>query len=545
MTAITRALAAIGRPPHEIAFISGIGCSSRIPGYTTAYGFNTVHGRSLPIAQGIKLANPELLVLVASGDGDGFSIGGGHVAHVIRRNIDLTYIVMDNQIYGLTKGQLSPTSQRGRKTVTSSFGSLEDPVNPLLYVMGYGASFVAQGSPADMAGLARIIEEGIRFPGFAFINVQSPCVTYGEEEQQLKAQKAQDAEPGIARSRSGGPGQCQRTGARIRDQALHGNPLSQPQPAADLRPGRGRAPASAQEASGAAARDPQPVHAKHSHLKSALPQFDHRRRCPNNYLSLYGTLIIEPAPPSRPQAKATGRAPAVRHRRCAAHHHHIRRDLPPQAHCGMPRRFGTSVAVLIIVTMYAVLFAAMQTVQVLVHQRDPVLFVMVTIFVTGVGLSQAVLFHGHNPRRASILTGFVLGTAIALARFFQERQPGIRLSPEQFVVIVFYVLSGFGGLGGYVVGGVIAGVFLLLNRVQPPLEDPEDDGPARERKLRIRRPARERGGRIEGRRDVSSETLVQKCCSEIEQASWGSLGPRSPTRLSCSEAVASESHRDA
>lgn len=109
---------------------------------------------------------------------------------VIRRNIDLTYIVMDNQIYGLTKGQLPPTSRRGRKTASSNYGSLERPVNPLLYVMGYGASFVAQGSPADMAGLARIIEEGIRFPGFAFINVQSPCVTYGEEEQQLKAQKA-------------------------------------------------------------------------------------------------------------------------------------------------------------------------------------------------------------------------------------------------------------------------------------------------------------------------------------------------------------------
>jgi 2-oxoglutarate/2-oxoacid ferredoxin oxidoreductase subunit beta len=189
VTALTRALAAIGRPPHEIAFVSGIGCSSRIPGYTTAYGFNTVHGRSLPIAQGIKLANPELLVLVASGDGDGFSIGGGHVPHVIRRNIDLTYIVMDNQIYGLTKGQLSPTSNRGRKTVTSNFGSLESPVNPLLYVLSYGASFVAQGTPADMAGLARLIEQGIRFPGFAFINVQSPCVTYGEEHQQLKAQK--------------------------------------------------------------------------------------------------------------------------------------------------------------------------------------------------------------------------------------------------------------------------------------------------------------------------------------------------------------------
>jgi 2-oxoglutarate ferredoxin oxidoreductase subunit beta len=189
VTAICRALANINRPPHEIAFVSGIGCSSRIPGYTTAYGFNTVHGRSLPIAQGIKLANPELLVLVASGDGDGFSIGGGHVPHAIRRNIDLTYIVMDNQIYGLTKGQLSPTSHRGRTTVTSNFGSLEEPVNPLLYVLAYGAGFVAQGTPADMSGLAAVIEQGIRYPGFAFINVQSPCITYGEAESQLKAQK--------------------------------------------------------------------------------------------------------------------------------------------------------------------------------------------------------------------------------------------------------------------------------------------------------------------------------------------------------------------
>jgi 2-oxoglutarate/2-oxoacid ferredoxin oxidoreductase subunit beta len=189
LTAIHRALAAIARPPHEIAFVSGIGCSGRIPGYTTAYGFNSVHGRALPIAQGIKLANPDLLVLVAGGDGDGFSIGGGHVPHAIRRNVDLTYIVMDNQIYGLTKGQLSPTSARGRKTVTSSLGSIEDPVNPLLYVLGYGARFVAQGTPADMAGLAAIVEEAIRFPGFAFVNVQSPCVTFGEPEQQLKAHK--------------------------------------------------------------------------------------------------------------------------------------------------------------------------------------------------------------------------------------------------------------------------------------------------------------------------------------------------------------------
>jgi 2-oxoglutarate ferredoxin oxidoreductase subunit beta len=187
---IYRALAAVGRPSHEIAFISGIGCSSRIPGYTTTYGFNSVHGRALPIAQGIKVARPDLLVLAAGGDGDGFSIGGGHVPHAVRRNIDLTYIVMDNQIYGLTKGQLSPTSPRGLKTVTSSMGSLENPVNPLLYMLSYGTSFVAQGTPANLPGLTEVIEEAIRYPGFAFVNVLSPCVTYGEADQQIKVHKA-------------------------------------------------------------------------------------------------------------------------------------------------------------------------------------------------------------------------------------------------------------------------------------------------------------------------------------------------------------------
>jgi 2-oxoglutarate ferredoxin oxidoreductase subunit beta len=188
--AVYRALAAIGRAPHEIAFVSGIGCSSRIPGYTTAYGFNTVHGRALPIAQGIKLANPDLLVLVAGGDGDGFSIGGGHVPHAVRRNVDLTYMVMDNQIYGLTKGQLSPTSPQGLMTASSPFGSFEQPVNPLQYVLGYGCNFVAQGTPADMGGLASIIEEAIRYPGFSFVNIQSPCVTYGRPDSQLKVLKS-------------------------------------------------------------------------------------------------------------------------------------------------------------------------------------------------------------------------------------------------------------------------------------------------------------------------------------------------------------------
>jgi 2-oxoglutarate ferredoxin oxidoreductase subunit beta len=136
------------------------------------------------------MARPELLVLAAGGDGDGFSIGGGHVPHAVRRNDDITYIVMDNQTYGLTKGQLSPTSTRGRHTVTSPHGSLENPVNPLLYVLAFGAPFVAQGTPADIPGLTAMIEEAIRYPGFAFVNIQSPCVTYGEEDQQIKVHKA-------------------------------------------------------------------------------------------------------------------------------------------------------------------------------------------------------------------------------------------------------------------------------------------------------------------------------------------------------------------
>ena len=234
--------------------MSGIGCSSRIPGYTTAYGFNSVHGRALPIAQGIKLANPELLVLVAGGDGDGFSIGGGHVPHAVRRNLDLTYIVMDNQIYGLTKGQLSPTSPRGlRRPSRRRYGSLEEPVNPLLYVLAYGAGFVAQGTPADMPGLAAVIEEAIRFPGFAFVNVQSPCVTFGEAD--AAAQGPQGADEAARRaSATIPPTGCRRwrSPRQYGDGALHRRLLPQPRAAADL---RGRGPRSS--AGGARARAPE------------------------------------------------------------------------------------------------------------------------------------------------------------------------------------------------------------------------------------------------------------------------------------------------
>ncbi|MBI5508736.1 MAG: 2-oxoacid:ferredoxin oxidoreductase subunit beta [Deltaproteobacteria bacterium] len=190
LSCIYQALAAVGVPPHRLAFLSGIGCSSRIPGYTTAYGFNSVHGRSLPMAIGVKVANPELTVLAAGGDGDGFSIGGGHISHAVRRNPDITYIVMDNHIYGLTKGQAGPTTVPGTISVTTPYGLSETPVNPLLQVLASGCGFVAQGGTHDLKGLTKMIEEGIRYKGFAFIDVHSPCVTYGREEDQSKELKA-------------------------------------------------------------------------------------------------------------------------------------------------------------------------------------------------------------------------------------------------------------------------------------------------------------------------------------------------------------------
>jgi 2-oxoglutarate ferredoxin oxidoreductase subunit beta len=187
LNAVHKALAAIGRAPHEIAFVSGGGCSSRIPEYTSAYGFNSLNGRALPIAQGVKMARPELLVLVAGGDGDCFSAGGGHVCHAIRRNPDLTYLVMDNQVMGQAGGQPSPTAPKGSKAPGSAYGTMGAPVNPVLYALAYGAHFVAQGIASDTDGLSRLIEEAIRFPGFAFINIESPCAAFGTPGMKARA----------------------------------------------------------------------------------------------------------------------------------------------------------------------------------------------------------------------------------------------------------------------------------------------------------------------------------------------------------------------
>ncbi|MFV9509770.1 2-oxoacid:ferredoxin oxidoreductase subunit beta [Tepidibacillus sp. LV47] len=178
--AIQKAAANVGLEPENFAIVSGIGCSGRISGYINAYGFHGIHGRALPIAQGLKMANRNLTVMAAGGDGDGFAIGTNHTIHAIRRNIDITYVVMDNQIYGLTKGQTSPRSMFGAKTKSTPKGSIEQPIRPLELAISAGATFVAQGFSGDLAQLTRIIEEGIKHKGFSFINVFSPCVTFNK-----------------------------------------------------------------------------------------------------------------------------------------------------------------------------------------------------------------------------------------------------------------------------------------------------------------------------------------------------------------------------
>lgn len=179
-SAIQRAAANVGLEPEDLAIVAGIGCSGRISGYINANGFHGVHGRALPIAQGLKLANRDLTVIAAGGDGDGFAIGLGHTIHAIRRNIDITYIVMDNHIYGLTKGQTSPRSQLGFVTKSTPDGQAESPIAILEAALTAGATFVAQGFSSDIKGLTSLIEQGIKHKGFAFINVFSPCVTYNK-----------------------------------------------------------------------------------------------------------------------------------------------------------------------------------------------------------------------------------------------------------------------------------------------------------------------------------------------------------------------------
>lgn len=178
--AIQKAAANVGLEPEEVAIITGIGCSGRLSGYINSYGVHGIHGRALPLAQGVKMANKDLTVIASGGDGDGFAIGMGHTIHALRRNMDMTYIIMDNQIYGLTKGQTSPSSAKGFVTKTTPKGNIEQNVAPLELALSSGATFVAQSFSSDIKELTHIIEEAINHKGFSFVNVFSPCVTYNK-----------------------------------------------------------------------------------------------------------------------------------------------------------------------------------------------------------------------------------------------------------------------------------------------------------------------------------------------------------------------------
>lgn len=180
LSAFYKALADMNMDPANTVLVSGIGCSGRFPAFVEAYGFHGVHGRALPLATGVKMANPNLTVVVAGGDGDAFSIGAGHLPHAARRNVDLTYIVMDNQIYGLTKGQPSPTSPHGMEKKAAPYGSPDSPINPILMALAYGATFVARGFSSRPKDVTELIKQGIRHKGFAFIQVYSPCVTFND-----------------------------------------------------------------------------------------------------------------------------------------------------------------------------------------------------------------------------------------------------------------------------------------------------------------------------------------------------------------------------
>ena len=177
---IQTAAAKLGIPTHNLLVVSGIGCSSNLPGFINAYGIHSLHGRAVPVATGAHLANTDLKTIITGGDGDGYGIGVGHLIHAMRRNLDVTYIVMDNQSYGLTTGQTSPTTTVGHKTKSTPMGNVENPLNPLALAITAGATFVARAFSGEQKHLADTIAAAIEHKGFSLVDVHSPCVTYNK-----------------------------------------------------------------------------------------------------------------------------------------------------------------------------------------------------------------------------------------------------------------------------------------------------------------------------------------------------------------------------
>lgn len=180
LAALKQACADLALEPRNVAFISGIGCSGKISGYLHSYAFHGVHGRALPTATAVKLANKDLTVIVAGGDGDGYAIGAGHFLHAVRRNPNMTYIIMDNQTYGLTKGQSSPTSMLGFKAGPHPQGNPDAPINGLAIALAAGGTFVARGFSSEPKQMTEMIKQAVGHPGFAVVEVMSPCVTFNK-----------------------------------------------------------------------------------------------------------------------------------------------------------------------------------------------------------------------------------------------------------------------------------------------------------------------------------------------------------------------------
>lgn len=180
---VSVALNRLDIPMKDAVIVSGIGCASRFPFFVNTYGFHTLHGRTLPVATGVKVANEALTVIAVGGDGDAFAIGGGHIPHAARRNLDITYLVFDNGIYGLTKGQASPTSAYGFVTPTTPYESHDQPLNPLMMLLSYGASWVGQAYAGRPHHLADMISEAIAHRGFSYLHILSPCVTFDKTEK--------------------------------------------------------------------------------------------------------------------------------------------------------------------------------------------------------------------------------------------------------------------------------------------------------------------------------------------------------------------------
>ncbi|HYN40123.1 MAG TPA: 2-oxoacid:ferredoxin oxidoreductase subunit beta, partial [Rhodospirillales bacterium] len=181
LKAVQKTLADLAADPAETVFVSGIGCSSRFPYYMATYGFHTIHGRAPAVATGVKLANPDLDVWIVTGDGDALSIGGNHLLHVLRRNVDLQILLFNNEIYGLTKGQYSPTSRSGTRSPSSPAGSVERPVSPTAFALGAGARFVARSIDTAMKHLVDVLKRAHAHRGASFVEIFQNCLVYNDE----------------------------------------------------------------------------------------------------------------------------------------------------------------------------------------------------------------------------------------------------------------------------------------------------------------------------------------------------------------------------